>query len=56
MSKTNRFTGELPSVHPFLGYEVPLEKYVVYRRLFFGIKIELIPVISPTVIMVVHGD
>lgn len=30
MSKTNRFTGEHPDVHPFLGYEVPLEKDVMF--------------------------
>ena len=48
MSKTNRSTGELPAVHPFLGFEVT-EKDVTFGtdniRLFFGKNKVLIPVI-----------
>ena len=52
MSKTNRFAGELPAVHPFLGYGVPLENFM-YRQLFFGKNIKLVPVISMIVVIMV---
>lgn len=53
MSKTNRFTGELPAVHPFLGYEVPIENFM-YRQLFFGKNVKLVPVI-PMIVVIVKG-